>query len=67
VIGVLVAASVIGGERNYLSELDDPEEIAEMIIAVLVWPLVLLDVNINFGSVESGGDRPGKGGGGGGK
>jgi K+-transporting ATPase A subunit len=67
VIGVLVAASVIGGERNYFSELDNLEEIGEMIIAVLVWPLVLLDVNINLGGVDSGGKESGKGEGRGGK
>ena len=66
VIGILVAASVIGGERNYFSELDNLEEITEMIIAVLVWPLVLLDVNINLGGVDSGGKGSGKGDGGGG-
>jgi hypothetical protein len=67
VIGILVAASVIGRERNYFSELDNLEEIGEMIIAVLVWPLVLLDVNINLGGVDSGGQGSGKGDGGGGK
>ena len=63
VIGVLVAASVVGGERNYFDGMSSPEEIAEMILAVLLWPLVLLDVNINLGSADSGSTGSGKGGG----
>jgi cell shape-determining protein MreD len=64
VIGVLVAAGVIGSEENYFSDLDNLEEILEMLLAVLLWPLVLLDVNINIGGAESGGNESGKGSGG---
>lgn len=64
VVGILVAAGVIGSEENYFSDLDNLEEILEMVLAVLLWPLVLLDVNINIGDAESGGKDSGKGGGG---
>ena len=59
VVGVLVAAGIIGDESNYFSNLDDIEEIIEMVLAVLLWPLVLLGVDLNIGGSDSG-----KGGGG---
>ncbi|MEK6277803.1 MAG: hypothetical protein AABM29_07315 [Actinomycetota bacterium] len=72
VVGVLVAAGIIGSEGNYFSGLSNLEEIAEMVLAVLLWPLVLLDVNVNIGDINIGGGGSGggsgaAGGGGGGK
>lgn len=71
VVGLLVAGGVIGDERNYFSGIDNLEEIIEMILAVILWPLVLLDVAINIGDggggEPSGGDKAGSGGEGGGK
>ena len=55
VVGVLVAASVIGSEGNYFSGLGNLEEFVEMVLAVLLWPLVLLDVNVNIGDINIGG------------
>jgi hypothetical protein len=49
VIGLLVAGGIIGDERSYFSGLNNLEEFIEMVLAVLLWPLVLLDVNINIG------------------
>jgi len=80
VVGVLVAAGILGSEGNYFSGLSSLEEIAEMVLAVLLWPLLLLDVigDINIGGDSGGGDKGGgdkggddsgrgdKGGGGGG-
>ena len=43
VVGVLAAASIIGSERDYFSGLGNLEEFAEMVLAVLLWPLVLLE------------------------
>jgi len=57
VIGLLVAGGVIGDERNYFSDIDDLEEIVEMLLAILLWPLVLLDVAVNLG--DGGGDTGG--------
>jgi len=69
VVGVLVAAGILGSEGNYFSGLSDLEEIAEMVLAVLLWPLLLLNVigDINIGGGDSGGgdkggDRGGSGG-----
>jgi uncharacterized membrane protein YgcG len=71
VVGVLVAAGVIGDEGDYFSGMNSIEEIAEMLLAVFPWPLVLLDVNMNIGGnggngAESGGAGGGGAGGGGG-
>jgi hypothetical protein len=65
VVGVLVAAGIVGSERDYLSGLSNLEETAEMILAVVLWPLVLLGVNINIGDINIGGDSGGAGSGGG--
>ena len=57
VVGLLVAGGVLGDERNYFSDIDNLEEIVEMLLAILLWPLVLLDVAVNLG--EGGGDTGG--------
>lgn len=57
VIGVLVAAGIIGNEPNYFSGMDSLEEIIEMLLAVFLWPLVLLGVDLNIGG--NGGESPG--------
>lgn len=67
VIGLLVAGGVIGDERNYFSDLDSLEAIVEMLLAVFLWPLVLLGVSLDIGGgAESGGDSGGGDSGGGG-
>ena len=55
IVGILVAAGIIGDEGNYFSNLDNLEEIAEMVLAILLWPLVLLSVNVSIGDVNIGG------------
>lgn len=65
VVGLLVAGGVIGNEASYFSDLNDIEEIIEMLLAVLLWPLVLLGVDINIGDGGSGGggsEAPAEGG-----
>jgi hypothetical protein len=68
IVGILVAAGIIGDERNYFSNLGNIEDIIEMILAVLLWPLVLLGMDINIGGLDSntgnGGSSHGAGGGG---
>jgi hypothetical protein len=59
VVGILVAAGIIGSEGNYFSGLSNLEKIAEMVLAVLLWPLVLLDVNVNIGDINIGGGDSG--------
>ena len=58
VIGVIVAAN-----QGYLSGLGNLSSILEAIVAVLIWPLILLGVDFNFSGVD-GGDGGGNGGGG---
>jgi len=62
VVGVLVAAGILGSEDSYFSGLSNLEEFVEMVLAVLLWPLVLLDVNINIGDINIGGGDSGGGG-----
>ena len=64
-VGVLVATSVLGDARNFFSGLSTIEELVELILAVLLWPLVLLDVNVSIGDIDiGGGDSGGSGDGG---
>ena len=56
VVGLLVAGGVIGDEASYFSGLNNLEDIINMVLAVLLWPLVLLDVNINIGDGSPSGD-----------
>ena len=65
VIGLLVAGSVIGDERNYFNDLDSLEAIVEMLLAVLLWPLVLLGVGLDIGGGGDSGAGGDAGGGGG--
>jgi len=65
-VGVLVATSVLGDARNYFSGLSTIEELVELILAVLLWPLVLLDVNLSIGDIDIGGGDSGGGSGEGG-
>jgi hypothetical protein len=66
VVGLLVAGGVIGNEHSYFSGLNNLEDVIEMVLAVLLWPLVLLGVDINIGSNGSGGGGSGAAAGGGG-
>ncbi len=43
VIGVVVAAN-----RDYLDSLDAAREIISAILAILLWPLVLLGIDVNI-------------------
>jgi K+-transporting ATPase A subunit len=61
VVGVLVAAGIIGSEGSYFSGLSSLEELVELVLAVLLWPLVLLDVNANIGDINIGGGDSGGG------
>ena len=63
VVGLLVAGGIVGNEDSYFSGLSNLEEIIEMVLAVLLWPLVLLDVNINIGDIDIGGGDGDSGGG----
>jgi len=65
-VGVLVATSVLGDARNFFSGLSTIEELVELILAVLLWPLVLLDINVSIGDIDIGGGDSGGGSGEGG-
>lgn len=66
IVGVLVAAGVIGND-NYFNGVSSIEEILNAVLAVLLWPLVLLGINFNIGGGSAGGGSGGAGSGGGGK
>ena len=55
VLGVLVAAGVIGDEPNLFSGLNTIKELVEVILTIVLWPLVLLGVDFNIGSIDVGG------------
>jgi hypothetical protein len=64
-IGVVVAES-----NNYLAGIDSIESVLSAALAILLWPLVLLDVNLMIGEgtvdeTPDGGDSGGGGSGGG--
>lgn len=63
VVGVLVAAGIIGDERNYFSGMNSLEEVLNMILAVILWPLVLLGVQFHIGISTGDGMRHRTGGG----
>jgi ABC-type anion transport system duplicated permease subunit len=43
IVGVIVAA-----DHKYLKNIDDVESVLSAILAILLWPLVLLDVNLRI-------------------
>ncbi|MBA2545491.1 MAG: hypothetical protein H0V15_01310 [Solirubrobacterales bacterium] len=45
VIGIFVAI-----DNKYFENVDDIEAVLSAVLAVLLWPLVLLDVNLMIGS-----------------
>jgi hypothetical protein len=55
VVGVIVAQS-----NDYLAGLDSFESILSAVLAILLWPLVLLDVNLQIG--DGSGEKPPDGG-----
>lgn len=61
VVGVIVAQS-----NDYFANLDSFETILSAVLAVLLWPLVLLDVNLQIGDVSVEGPADDKQSGGGG-
>ena len=61
VIGILVAAGVIGND-NYFAHVDTFKQVIDAILAVILWPLVLLGVHFHIGgSVGSSSGGGGKG------
>jgi len=48
VVGVLVAAGVLGS-TDYFADVNGLLGILEVILVILLWPLVLLGVDINLG------------------
>jgi hypothetical protein len=44
----LVAGIVVAANRNYLSGIANIQEIAEALLAIVLWPLVLLGVSMRF-------------------
>jgi hypothetical protein len=47
-IAYLVIGIVVAADRNYLEEAGNVEKVAEAFLAVVLWPLVLLDVSMRI-------------------
>jgi hypothetical protein len=59
IVGVLVAAGVIGND-DYFADLNTFKEAIDAFLAVLLWPLVLLGVTFHVGGSVGGGGGKGK-------
>lgn len=46
VIAYVVIGVIIASNRNYLSDLDTLKRVVSALLAVLLWPLVLLGVDV---------------------
>jgi hypothetical protein len=44
----LVVGAFVASDRNYFENVNRIEEVAEAALAVVLWPLVLLDVSMRF-------------------
>ncbi len=44
----LVVGAFIAADHDYFKNVDRIEEVAEAALAVVLWPLVLLDVSMRF-------------------
>ena len=53
VVGVLVAAGVIGND-DYFAHLNTLKQVIDAILAVLLWPLVLLGIHFHVGGSVGG-------------
>jgi hypothetical protein len=62
----LVAGIIVAATNGYFEGLGNLNNILEMIVAVVAWPLVLVGVDINFAGDGGGGNGGGGGGGNGG-
>ena len=52
VIGVVVAAA-----RDYFERLDSVQGLVSLIVAILLWPVVVFDVDVRIGRGDNGGGR----------
>ncbi len=60
IVGLLVAAGVIGND-DYLAHLGTFKQVIDAILAILLWPLVLLGVHFHVGGSLGGSSGGGKG------
>jgi hypothetical protein len=47
-IAYLAIGAVVAANRDYLDSLDSLREVISAVLAVVLWPLVLLGVNVNI-------------------
>ncbi|UJA20843.1 hypothetical protein HJD18_11880 [Thermoleophilia bacterium SCSIO 60948] len=66
IVGLLVAGGVIGSEPNLFDGIGSLTDVIELVLVVLLWPLVLLGVNIDISGGSGGSGGGGSGGGSGG-
>jgi hypothetical protein len=60
-VGALVAGGLIGGDRSLFADLDDGEQVAELVLTVVLWPVVLLGGDIHIGEIDIGAPERGDG------
>ena len=44
----VVAGAFVAADNNYFKNVDDIEAVLSAVLAILLWPLVLLDVNLRI-------------------
>ena len=44
----LIVGVIVASDHKYLKHLDDVDSVLSAVLAVLLWPLVLLDVNLHI-------------------
>jgi hypothetical protein len=44
----LIVGIVVAAENDYLKNIDDIEAVISLVLAIVLWPLVLFDVNLHI-------------------
>jgi hypothetical protein len=46
----LVVGAIVAADHKYFKNIGDVEDVVSAILAVVVWPLILFDVNLHISS-----------------
>jgi hypothetical protein len=58
VIGYLVIGVIVAASKDYFDRIDNIEGVISAALGIVLWPLLLLDVNVRIG--DDGGGRRGR-------